>query len=118
MQADGSVSRVFDGEGRSVENSFDVVGQDPLERTVQFGIDPLDVVEVDRLVEQHLVEGHCKAAVDVVTVKNGHADDPANKVEVGKMIRIDARVRVDLQGVDVFARVEEESVIRVEHFVT
>ena len=54
----------------------------------------------------------------MVSVENGHADNAANKVEVGKMVRIDSGIRIYLQSVDVFARVEEEPVVRVEHLMT
>ena len=50
-------------------------------------------------------------------MENGHADNAANKVEVGKMVRIDSGIRIYLQSVDVFSRVEEEPIVRVEHLV-
>ena len=53
----------------------------------------------------------------MVSVENGHANNAANKVEVGKMVRIDSGIWIDLKSVDVFARVEEEPVVRVEHLM-
>jgi hypothetical protein len=35
---------VLDGEGGAVQDALYVVGQDPLERAVKFGVDPFDVV--------------------------------------------------------------------------
>lgn len=90
VQADGAVGSVLDGKRRPVQNPLDVVAQDPLQRAVEVRIDAFDVVQIDVFVEKHLVEGHGEAAVDVVAVENSHADDPANKVEVRQVVRIDS----------------------------
>ena len=63
------------------------------------------VVQRDRLAEQLLVEEHGEAAVDVVAVVDGHAEDATDKVEVGEVVGVDVRVAVDLQRVDVLAGV-------------
>lgn len=53
----------------------------------------------------------------MVSVENSHTDDAADKVEVGEVVWIDSRIRIDLQSVYVFAGVKEEPVVRVEHLV-
>lgn len=47
----------------------------------------------------------------------GKTYHPANELEVVKMLRIDAGMRIDLQGVVVMRRVFEKTVKRVEHLV-
>ena len=49
----------------------------------------------------YLVEGCCESTVNVVSVENCHSNDPPHKVEVGKMVGVDAAVSVDLKGVNV-----------------
>ncbi len=49
---------------------------------MQLGVHLGDVVQVDGLVEQHLVEGQREAAVQVVAVEDGQAHDPTHKVKV------------------------------------
>ena len=39
-----------------------------------------------------------------MTVEDGHTDDPADKVKVGQVVRVDARVGVDLKSVYVLPR--------------
>lgn len=85
---------------------------------MQVWIDTFDVIQVDRFVEQHFVERHCKPTVDVMSVENGQSDDPADEVKVGKVVGINSGVWIDLERVDVLAGVEEQSVVRVEHLVT
>ena len=64
-----------------------------------------NVIKRDVLPQHHLVEWHGEAAVNVVSVEHCHADDATHKVEVGEVVGVDARVRVDLKGVDVISGV-------------
>lgn len=73
--------------------------------------------QIDGLVQQHLVEGHCKSTVDMMSVEKCHTDDSADKMEVRQVVGIDARIRVDLQRVNVLTRVQEQAVVRVQHLV-
>ena len=60
--------------------------QDPNEAVVELGIDTLEIIECDRLGEELLVEGQREAAVQVVAVEDGDADDPAHEVEVRQVV--------------------------------
>ena len=53
------------------------------------------------LAQHHLVEWRGEAAVDVVSVEDGHSDDAAHKVEVGQVIGVNAGVWIDLERIDV-----------------
>ena len=46
----------------------------------------------------NLVEWHGEATINVVSMKESNAHDPTNKMEVGQVIRIDARVCIDLRN--------------------
>lgn len=52
---------------------------------MQVRVHSLNVVQDDELVEQHLVEGHGEAPVNVMAVEDCHSNDSAHKVEVGQM---------------------------------
>lgn len=103
---------VLDGE-RRVDHASDVVVEHPAQAAMQFGIDALDVVERNRFVHQHFVKRQREPAVDVVAVEQRQADNAAHEVEVRQVVRVDRRVGVDLQRVDVFARVLEQAVARI-----
>ena len=53
----------------------------------------------------------------MMPMEDGHSYDSAHKVEVGQMIGIDARIGVNLKRVNVLPRVQEQSVVGVQHFV-
>lgn len=82
---------------------------------MQLGIDALDVLQRDRLVQQLLVEGHREAPLQLVVVEHGYAQHPADEVEVGEVFRVDRGVRVDLQGIVIVPAVLEQAVLGVEH---
>lgn len=69
------------------------------------------------LSEHHLVESSNEEGVEEATVEDGQTNDSPNEFEVIEMFRVNAGVRVDLEGVVVVRRVFEEAVERVEHFV-
>ena len=60
----------------------DVVREYPQQAVVQLRVHVLHVVQQDGLAQQHLVERHDEAAVQVVAVEDGHADDATHKMEV------------------------------------
>ena len=87
---------VLDGK-RVVDDPRDVVVKDPSQRRMKLGIDALDIVQIDGLVEEHLVEWRGEPAVNVVTVEYGNTDDAADEIEVTEMIFIHGRIWIDLE---------------------
>lgn len=84
---------------------------------MQLWIDTFDVAQGYGLVKQHFIERSCETAVDMVTVKNSDAYNPAGEMEVRQVFWIYARVRIDLQRVIVVSRILKESVLRVQHLM-
>ena len=87
---------VLDGK-RVVDDPRDVVVKDPSQRRMKLGIDALDIVQIDGLVEEHLVEWRSEPAVNVVTVEYGNTDDAADEIEVTEMIFIHGRIWINLE---------------------
>lgn len=50
-------------------------------------------------------------------MENGQTNNTADKLEVVEMLRVNTRVRINLQGVVIVGGVFEETVEGVEHFV-
>lgn len=50
-------------------------------------------------------------------MEDGQADDPADEFEVVKVLRINTRVGINLQGVVIVRGIFEETIERIEHFV-
>ena len=65
----------------------------------------------------YLVKGHSEASVYVVSMEQGDSHDPPHEVEVGEMVRVDPRVGVDLESVDVLPAVLEQTVVWVQHLM-
>ena len=89
---------------------------------MKLGIDALDIVQINGLVEEHLVEGRGEPdiprfssdsrgalfandivavekhlpAVDVVTVEDGNGNDAADEVKIAEMILIYRRIWINL----------------------
>ena len=82
---------------------------------MKLGIDALDIVQINGLVEEHLVEGRGEPdiprfssdsrgalfakhlpAVDVVTVEDGNGNDAADEVKIAEMIFIYRRIWINL----------------------
>ena len=59
----------------------------------------------------------CAALERRYTVKDCDANDAANEMEIGQVVRIDRRVRVDLERVNILAGVLEQAVVWIQHFV-
>ena len=49
---------------------------------MQVWVDPFNVVQSDGFAQQLLVERQGEASIQVVTMKDGYANDAPNKVEV------------------------------------
>lgn len=84
---------------------------------MELGIDTLHVDESNLLLQDHLVECANEECIQETSVENGQTDHTTDELEVSKMLRVDPRVRVDLESVVVVCRVLEQAVERVEHLV-
>ena len=80
-----------------VDDPGDVVVKDPSQGGMKLGIDTLDIVQINGLVEEHLVEWRGEPAVDVVTVEDGNSNDAADKVKIAEMIFIHRRIWINLK---------------------
>jgi hypothetical protein len=84
---------------------------------MEISIDTLHILEGHLLPENHLVEGSNEKCVQKAAVENRQTNNSANKLEVVQMLRIDARMGIDLQRVVVVRRVLEQTVEGVEHLM-
>lgn len=109
-------SLVFNGEC-AVDDICNVVFHGPSKSPVEFGIDTFHVLEVDFLLEYHLVESANEERVEESPVEDGKAYNSSNELEVPKMLRVDTRMWVDLEGVVVVRAVFEQTVKRIEHLM-
>ena len=64
---------------------------------MELGIDVGNVLERDRLVEQHLVKREREAAVEVVPVEHGQPDDAPNEMEVGQVLLRDMQKMCEMR---------------------
>ena len=62
---------MLDAEGRINDVRY-IVLQHPFQGNVKIWIHGFDIGQVDRLVQQHLVERHREPSVDVMPVKHGN----------------------------------------------
>lgn len=67
--------------------------------------------------QHHLIQSSNKEGVQESAMEDRKTDHTADELEVVEMLWIDARVRVDLEGVVVVRRVLEQTVERIEHLV-
>jgi len=102
---------------RVLDDIGDVVLQHPRQTSVKSGVDTLEILERDLLLEDLLVERDDEVRVEETTVENTEANTSTNEFEVVQVLRVDTGVRVDLKGVVVVCRVLEETVEGVEHLV-
>ena len=107
---------VLDREG-AVDDVGDVVVHRPAESTMELGIHTLHIKQVDLLLQDHLVECANEEGVQESPMEDSQADHTSNKLEVAQMLRIDSRVRIDLESIVVVCRVFEQTVEWVEHLV-
>ena len=91
--------------------------QQPVQVSVHVRIHRLEIGQCDLLLQDHLVERDNEEGVQKSTMENGQTHNSSNKLEVVQMFRVDARMRVDLQGIVVVRRILEKTVEGVEHLV-
>jgi len=91
--------------------------QQPVQVSVHVRIHRLEIGQCDLLLQDHLVERHNKESVQETTMENGQSDNTSNEFEIVQMFRVDARMRVDLEGIVVMSRVLKQAIERIEHFV-
>jgi hypothetical protein len=89
--------------------------QHPGQTSVQLRIHPLYILQRDRLVQQLFIKRQREPSFQLVIVKNGYPQNPPDEMKIGQMLRIDGRIRIDLQRVVVVPAVLEQPVLRVEH---
>ena len=65
----------------------------------------------------NLIERHSKTSINVMAMEQSYPHDSSNKVEIREVVRVNARVCIDLKSVDVLSAVLEQAVVRVEHFM-
>ena len=70
--------------------------QHPSKALVQLIIDRFEVLQVYLLVENHLIETWHEVCIEEPVVEYRKAEDPADELEVVKVLRVDARGRFDL----------------------
>jgi hypothetical protein len=81
---------------------------------MEFSIDTLHVGHQDLLVQNHLVERHNKEGIQETTVEDGKTHNTTNESKVVEMLRVDARMRIDLQSVIVVCRVFKQAMIIID----
>lgn len=91
--------------------------QSPRQIAVQILVHTLHVLQRHLLPQHHLIERPDKEGIQETTVENGQPHHTSDELEVVQMLRVDARVRVDLQGIIIVGRVLEQTVEGVEHFM-
>ena len=91
-------SFIVDGECR-VDDVGNVVLHGPGKSAMEFGIDTFHVGQSNSLLQDHLVEGTDEERIQEASVGDSQTDNATNELEVSKMLRVDAGVRVDLKGV-------------------
>ena len=111
-----SESLIINREGR-VDDVGNVVLHGPCERAVEFSVNTFHVGKGDPLLQDHLVECTNEECIQEAPVEDSQTDNTTNELEVSKMLRVDAGVWVNLEGVVVVGRVFEQTVEGVEHFV-
>ena len=102
-------------EGEVHVNLVQIVLQQEHHPLVEGVVLRLHVRVVDGLPEDVLVEGAREEAVQELVVVDGLGDNPAHKLEVVEMIRVDMRARIRHVGHAIAGRGLEEGVVGVEH---
>ena len=74
---------------------------------MEFGIYTLQVRDNHLFLQDHLVECDDKVGIQEPTMEDTQTETPSNELEVVEMLWIDARSRVDLEGIVVVGRVLE-----------
>jgi hypothetical protein len=102
---------------RIINHVRDIILQHPRQSAMQLGVHTLQVGKRNLLLQDHLVETDDKVGIEESTVEDSETENTADEFEVVQVFRVDATVRVDLQGIVVMCRVLEQAVERIEHFV-
>lgn len=84
---------------------------------MKVGIHTLHISKDNLLPQNHLVKRSNEECIQETSVENGQSNDTSNKLKVVEMLRVDARVRVDLKSIVVVRRVLKQAVERIEHLV-
>jgi hypothetical protein len=100
-----------------IQDPVDIVIQCPRQVTMEISVDTLHILQSDLLPQDHLVKSANEKRIQEATVENGKTDNTSDELEVVQMFRVNAGVRVDLQGVVVVCGVFEKTVERIEHLV-
>lgn len=100
-----------------VNNAFDIILKCPGQIAMKVFIDTFHVLYLNLLPKHHFVEGPDKERIQEAAVKDGETNNSTDELEVFKVFRIDARVRIDLESVIVVSRVFEKAIKRIKHFM-
>jgi alkyl hydroperoxide reductase subunit AhpF len=84
---------------------------------MEIGINTFHILQCDLLTQDHLVESPNEECIQEAAVENCKTDNTTNKLEIVKMLGVDTRVRVDLEGIVVMCGIFEETIERVEHLM-
>ena len=80
-------------------------------------IDTFHVRQGHLLLQDHLVQCPDEEGVEEPSMEDGETDDSTDELEVEEMLRVDARMRVDLKRVIVVGRILKEAIKGIEHLV-
>jgi hypothetical protein len=111
-----SESLILGGEGE-IQDASDIIVKHPRQIAVEIRIDTFHILEGNLLPQDHLVKRTDEERVQEASVEDGQTDDTANEFEVIEMLRVDARMGIDLKGVVVVSRVLKQTVEGVKHLV-
>lgn len=90
--------------------TYNVVFQDPFQRSVELWVYRIHIFQGKRLVKQLFVQRDCETVIDEEAVVNSQRYKPPNKPEVDQMFWVDRRVFVDFERVVAGITVFEEAV--------
>jgi len=80
-------------------------------------IDSLHICQGHLLPENHLVECSNKESVKESPMEDSKPNHTPDEPEEIQVLRVDARMRVDLEGIVVVRRIFEKAVERIKHLV-
>jgi hypothetical protein len=84
---------------------------------MQLGIHTLQISRCDLFLQNHLIEADNEVGVQEPTMEDTQTQAPTNKLEVVQMLGIDARCRIDLEGIVIMSGIFKETVEGIEHFM-
>jgi len=117
LNADSLAKPLVVGGESEFQGISDVVVQHPFQIAMEVSIDTLHILQRNLLPKNHLVEGSNEECVQETTVEDGQTNNTSNELEIVQVLRVDAGMRIDLEGVVVVRRVFEQTVERVKHLV-